>query len=149
MRLRTLWIGAAVIAAACGTQSANEAQQEAAEQRAENDNITVAGCLQPGEQGLADNSAGARTAEDVDRFMLTNATITAAGSSAEAGAATPLYVLEGKTDELRQHLGQQVEVSGEIDRNLLGKPETDSSGSPASQRIEVESVRMVAANCSR
>jgi hypothetical protein len=148
MRLRTLWIGAAVIAAACGTQSRNEAQQEAAEQRAENDNITVAGCLQPGEQGLGDNSA-ARTAEGVDRFMLTNATITAAGSSAEAGAATPLYILEGKTDELRQHLGQQVEVSGEIDRNLLGKPETDSSGSPASQRIEVESVRMVAANCPR
>jgi hypothetical protein len=155
MNTRTLWIGAAVLVLAAGCNR-NDSQTGSGSVLDRNDQlarITVTGCLQPGEQGLASRepNAAPRSAEGVDRFVLANATPSASSSpdasqpSASATAATgPLYILEGKTDELRQHVGQQVEVTG--------KPEDNTSSSsdpnqPNARRLEVESVRMIAANC--
>jgi hypothetical protein len=52
-----------------------------------------------------------------------------------------VYILEGKKDELRSHVGQRIEVTGKPDDN-------GSSDAPSAQRLEVESVRMLAQNCS-
>jgi hypothetical protein len=154
MKTGTLWIGAAmlVLAAGCNrserqTSSGSVLDRDSGRQA----RITVTGCLQPGEQGLASRepNAASRSAEDVDRFILANATPASASPSSDAStsatAATgPLYILEGKKDELRQHIGHQVEVTGQPEDNR--SPSSDPN-QPNAQRLEVESVRMIAANC--
>jgi hypothetical protein len=155
MNTRTLGIGAAVLIFAAGCNR-NDRQTSSGSVLDRNDRlarITVTGCLQPGEQGLASRepNAASRTAEGVDRFVLANATPSSASPSAasqpstSATAATgPLYVLEGKKDELRQHVGQQVEVTGKPEGNASSRSDPNQ---PNAQRLEVESVRMIAQNC--
>jgi hypothetical protein len=153
MNTRMLWSGAAVLvlAAGCNRQAGNGSVLD-------NDNdrqarITVTGCLQPGEQGLGSGepNSASRSSESIDRFILSNATpavppsdSSAAPSSSSATAATgPLYVLEGDKDTLRQHIGQQVEVTGKpADSGADANP-----NQPNAQRLDVESVRMIAQNC--
>jgi hypothetical protein len=157
MKTGTLWIAAAVLVLAAGCNR-NDRQTSSGSVLDRNTDrqasITLTGCLQPGEQGLASRepNAASRSAEGVDRFVLANATPPSASPSSDASqpstsatAATgPLYILEGKKDELRQHVGQQVEVTG--------KPADRASSSsdpnqPNAQYLEVESVRMIAQNC--
>jgi hypothetical protein len=124
--------------------------------------VTVAGCVQSAEQGLASNDK-----KDIDKFMLTNVASSAATAPAPAPsdqarsdqaprdasappaapAAAPsgtLYMLDGKTSELREHLNHQVEITGRVEN----KDAKDSS-SAADRRPElhVDSVRMIAASC--
>jgi hypothetical protein len=156
MKTGTLWIGTAMLVVAVGCNRTDRQASNGSVLNRDNDQakITVTGCLQAGEQGLGSRepNAASRSAEGVDRFMLANATPASSSRSSDASqpstsatASTgPLYILEGKKDELRTHVGQQVEISG--------KPERDRSSSsdanqPNAQRLEVESVRMIAANC--
>jgi hypothetical protein len=77
------------------------------------------------------------------------------------GAAGASYILDGKTSDLRNHVNHQVEITGRLDSSSS----TSSSGSTAgsttagtstsgshrssadSQKIQVESVKMIAATC--
>jgi len=122
MKTGTLWIGAAVLVLAAGCNRNDRQTSSGSVLDRNNDRqakITVTGCLQPGQQGLEPNAAS-RSAEGVDRFVLANATPSSAspssGASQPSTSATaaigPLYILDGKKDELRQHIGQQVEVTG-------------------------------------
>jgi len=163
MKTGTLWIGAAVLVLAAGCNRNDRQTSGGSVLDRDNDRqarITVSGCLQPGEQGLGSRepNAASRSAEGVDRFVLANATpastspsstgspsSTASESSTSATAATgPLYILEGKKDELRTHIGQQIEVTGKPDDNRSSRSDANQ---PNAQRLEVESVRMIAANC--
>jgi hypothetical protein len=133
MNTRTLWIGAAALVLAAGCNR-NDRTSIGAPGTGDQAKVTLTGCLQAGEQGLAQEPNAA------DRFVLANAMPPGSPSSASPDSTGPLYILEGKTDELRQHVGQQVEITGE--------PEDNSSDASANRRrIEVESVRMIAANC--
>ena len=154
MKTGTLWIAAAVLVLAAGCNRNDRQTSSGSVLDRNNDRqarITVTGCLQPGEQGL-EPSAASRSAEGVDRFVLANATPSSASPSSEASqpstAATaaigPLYILDGKKDELRQHIGQQVEVTGKPED---GVPSSSDPNQPNAQHLEVESVRMIAANC--
>ena len=143
----------AVVFAGCNARSGNA------------NKVTVAGCVQSAEQGLA---AGDK--KDIDRFMLTNAATSAAAAPAPAPdqarsdqarsdqappsnpAAPPvpttsstLYMLDGKASELREHLNHQVEITGRLDEAK------DSSSTTIDRRPElhVDSVRMIAANCNQ
>jgi hypothetical protein len=156
MKTGTLWIGAALLMLAAGCNR-NDGQTSSGSVLDRNNDrqarITVTGCLQPGEQGLASRepNAASRTGEGVDRFVLANATPPASPSadaprsSTSTSAATgPLYILEGKKDELRAHIGQQVEVTGKPEDNRSSSPDPNQ---PNAQRLDVESVRMIAQNC--
>lgn len=143
MRSGILSIGAAVLvfATGCNRSDADRSVLSTTQAR-----TTVTGCLQAGEQGLASRDPGApsRSAEGVDTFVLANAKMPASPANAPSGvgaSSAPLYVLNGKAEELRQFVGQQVEVTG--------SPEADStSNSPVNvHQLDVESVRMIAANC--
>ena len=145
MNTRTLWIGAVVLVLAAGCNRSNT-QTSNPQDGDQTSTITLTGCLQPGEQGLASRepNAASRSSEGVDQFVLANAKTPGSEAGAANDSTNPLYILEGKNDELRQHVGQQVEV--------IGKPQDSSaSASDSSQgntrRLEVESVRMIAANC--
>jgi hypothetical protein len=150
MNTRTLWIGAAVLvlAAGCNRNDSQSGIGSAGDDRQAS--ITVSGCLQPAEQGLGSRepNAASRSAEGVDRFVLAPVAQSPSSSSQPSASPTaatgPLYLLEGKHDELQTHVGQQIEVTG--------KPaENDRSASnpnqPDIQRLEVESVRMLAERC--
>lgn len=103
--------------------------------------ITVTGCLQAGEQGLGSQepNAAARSAEGVERFVLANAT---QSSASEIGSTNPMYLLEGQAAVLRTHVGQQVEITGQPE----GTYPSDGN-QPSAQRLQVESVRMIAQRC--
>ena len=58
-----------------------------------------------------------------------------------------MYMLDGKTDELRAHLNQQVEITGRIDDNTLRNP--SSSPPEPRQELNVESVRALATTCQK
>jgi hypothetical protein len=118
MKTATLLIAAAVLTVSCGRNDSQTSK------------MTLNGCLQAGEQGLAPNDA-ARPA-DADRFVLADS----------SNPAAPLYVLDGKADELRSLLGQQVEITGE----LKGGADA-ASANP--RNFDVDSVRMIAATCNR
>jgi hypothetical protein len=142
MNRRTLWIGAAVLVLAAGCNR-NDTDRRTGSVL-DNDRqarITVTGCLQAGEQGLGSRepNAAARSAEGVNRFVLANAT---QSSTSATGSTTPLYVLEGQANVLRTHVGQQVEVTGQTE----GTYPSDGN-QPAAQRLQVESVKMVARRC--
>lgn len=73
----------------------------------------------------------------------------APSDQAAAPAPAPtgtMYILDGKKSELREHLNQQVEVTGRLDR-----ADARNASAPADQRAElhVDSVRMIAATCNR
>jgi len=72
------------------------------------------------------------------------------------------YILEGRESELRQHANQLVEISGRIDNgssNSASSSPTETGSASASnrsqsnganaQRLQVESVRMIASTCSK
>jgi hypothetical protein len=150
MKTGTLWIGAAVLVLAAGCNRNDTSGSVLDGDGDRQASITVSGCLQPGEQGLGSGEPGAasRSAEGVDRFVLANTTppsADASQSSTSATAATgPLYILEGKTDELRQHVGQQVQITGQPADD---RPSSPDASQPYAQRLEVESVRMIAQSC--
>jgi hypothetical protein len=121
MKTRNLWIAAAALSAACSGMG-RQARD-----------ITVTGCLQPGEQGLASPppSDAPASPANIDRFVL---------ADANSGSAAPLYILEGKKDELRQHLSQQVEVTGK-----LADSSTSTTSNP--KRLDVDSVKVISPTC--
>ena len=146
MNTRTLWIGAAVLVLTAGCNRSNTQTSNPQDGDRQASTITLTGCLQPGEQGLASRepNAASRSSEGVDQFVLANAKTPGSEAGAANDSTNPLYILQGKNDELRQHVGQQVEV--------VGKPQDSSASAPDSspgntRRLEVESVRMIAANC--
>jgi hypothetical protein len=114
--------------------------------------ITVTGCLQAGEQGLGSRepNAAARSAEGVNQFVLANAMPASGSTSGDAskpsapgsGATGPLYILEGRANELRTHVGQQVEITGQPQES-----DPADANKPSAQRLEVESVRMISQRC--
>ena len=144
MNTRTLWMGAVVLvlAAGCNRNDATSAGAPDGNRQA-GSTITLTGCLQPGEQGLGREPNGAsRSSEGVDQFVLANAKTPGSPSASPNDAPAPLYVLDGEEGELRQHVGQQVEV--------VGKP-AEASSDPSqgnARRLDVESVRVIAERCS-
>jgi len=146
MSTRTLvWVAAAAISVVGCDRDGD---------RLANNEITVTGCLQPAEQGLAaEPNAAAPTAEGVDRFVLSNADAPAGSASAPGGSTSstePLYVLQGEEDELRKHAGHLVEVKGELedDDRIASSDRSDTTQTSANmRRLEVESVRMIAPSC--
>jgi hypothetical protein len=143
MRSGILSIGAAVLVFATGC-SRNDADRSVVSD--EQANMTITGCLQAGEQGLASRepNSASQSAEGIDRFVLANAKMPGSAANAPSNSATssaPLYVLEGKAEELRQFVGQQVEVTGTREAASPGDAPANT------QHLEVESVRMIATNC--
>ena len=126
MNTRTLWIGAVVLVLAAGCNRNDRQTSNPQDGDRQASTITLTGCLQPGEQGLASRepNAASRSSEGVDQFVLANAKTPAPSrrQGQRIDSTNPLYILEGKNDELRQHIGQQVEV--------VGKPQDSSASSP-------------------
>jgi hypothetical protein len=116
MKTRNLWIAAAALSAACGMGARD---------------VTVTGCLQSGEQGLASPSDAPASPENVNRFVL---------ADTSSASAAPLYVLEGKKEELRQHLSQQIEVKGRL-------ADTSTSTTSNPKRLDVNSVKVITETC--
>jgi hypothetical protein len=188
MKTPNIVIGAALAVALGSTAVAQQSSstQSDRDNRQGRNTITVTGCLQPAQAGLAGGTAGGGAASSTsrssdDRFILTNAMKSsgshsessspgaAAGASASRGTT---YALEGRTDDLRKHVNQQVEVTGRLasstsgsstrsgsaDRDTTQRSDKTAAGgdgasSPSAsgigQRIQVESVRQVSASCSR
>ena len=113
--------------------------------------ITVSGCLQSAEQGLGSRepNAASRSAEGVNRFVLAPAGTARLHPRTHPRlqliATGPLYLLEGKREELRTRVGQQIEVTGKPADN---DQSANDPNEPDTQRLEVESVRMLAERCS-
>ena len=150
-------IGTAALAVVCAGCNRPGRDQKAA------NTVTVTGCVQSAEQGLGSPSGDSKP----DKFMLTNASLASSGAAApaasdaaksdaprsdaapapQAAASGTMYMLDGKTDELRAALNQQVEITGKIDANTVRDP---SSASPEPrQEVNVESVRTIAPTCQR
>ena len=150
MNTRTLWIGAAVLVLAAGCNR-NDRQSSIGSDNDRQASITVSGCLQSAEQGLGSRepNAASRSAEGADRFVLAPVAQSSTSSSqppaSPTGATGPLYLLEGKHDELRTHVGQQIEVTGKPADN---DQSASNPNQPETQRLEVESLRMLAERCS-
>jgi hypothetical protein len=140
----------AVLAAGCNARSSAK--------------VTVAGCVQSAEQGLASSSdslvsstASSSSASPSDQAASDRARADQAppadasappappsdASAPAAPAATgSMYVLDGNKSELRDHLNQRVEITGRLDSDKSAK---DSSS--ARQELHVDSVRPLAGNC--
>jgi hypothetical protein len=84
---------------------------------------------------------------------------TGAAGSSTSGAS---YVLEGSTSDLSSHVGHEIEVRGKIDSSSTGSSygsgastgsaaagaTTGSASATSAQKLQVESVRMIASTCS-
>jgi hypothetical protein len=151
MKTQNIVIGAALAAALGSTAVAQQpsSTQSDRDTRQGRSTVTITGCLQPAQAGLAGGGAAgggaasstSRSSEG-DRFMLTNATMgsgsrsdsaapaagAGAGAGAAAGASTGTsYMLEGKTSDLRKHVNQQVEVTGRLDSAASGSTSGSST----------------------
>jgi hypothetical protein len=140
MKTRKLWIGAAMLVLAVACNRNDRTTSGFPENQQAGNTITMTGCLQPAEQGIG----GSASAEGVDRFVLANARMASPAAEPSAPAsdsATPLYVVEGDSSELRRHVSHEVELTGRIDDS------TDSS-SPNARRFKAESIKDLASTCS-
>ena len=150
MKIATLWISTAalVLTVACNR---NDGRTGSVLGNRDQAKMTLTGCLQSGEQGLASRepNSTSRSSEGADRFVLTNAKMPGSPSESPSASSSPatgsLYSLEGEKGELQQHVGQQVEV--------IGEPKTDSASTGDAtagnvRRFDVDSVRMIAEHCS-
>lgn len=151
MKTGTLCIGAAVLVLAAGcNRNDRTGSGSVLGRNNQQASITVSGCLQAAEQGLGarEPNAAARSAEGVNRFTLANATVSpspdAAQPSPSATASNPLFILEARANELRSHVGQQVEVTGTPIDDRSASADTNQ---PNAQRLRVESVRMINMRC--
>ena len=153
MKTGILCIGAAVCVVAAGCNRNDRTGSGSVLDRANGQqaSITVSGCLQAGEQGLGSRepNAASRSAEGVNRFVLANATSSASTPPSDASrpptsTTGPLYILEGRANELRTHVGQQVEVTGRPDDTRSSSADPNQ---PNAQILRVESVRMVNMRC--
>jgi len=147
---KTLWIGfICVLAIACSDKAAKNAQQSGADnQMTAQGGTTLIGCL-----ARADESSGSvgtsgsapppandasSSAPAADRFVLRQASPSASGSAGVGTSGSTLfYALDGDTADLRNHLGQKVEVNGRLEV-------TPPAGT---QRLFVTSIRTVADTC--
>jgi hypothetical protein len=142
---RGMWVGVAVVAAACGGGQKGEPQAGGAHGPT---GVLITGCLRPVDQAGA-AAVGTSGAAGPDRFML------AAATREGMGVGGSSYMLDGDAIELRQHLNQQVQVSGRVEDPQVPAGATPSSapaatvapGVSGAPRLRVESVRMVAAAC--
>src|SRR5205823_12270347 len=81
---------------------------------------------------------------------------TSSGTMSSGSGST--YTLVGKSDELSKHAGHKIEVTGRLDSSssssttggtTSGTTGTSSSSSMAAgQKLHVESIRMISADCS-
>ena len=147
MKTATLWIGTAalVLTVACNRNDAGKGSVLGGDRNQAK--MTLTGCLQSGEQGLASRepNSTSRSAEGADQFVLTNAKMPASPSASSPAASGSLYILEGEKAELQQHVGQQVEIVGEPKND---PPSTTDTNRPNVRRLDVDSVRMIAEHCS-
>lgn len=109
--------------------------------------VIVTGCIEKGDQATA--------------FILANATMGAAKPDTPGGAAATgttgvratRYTLVGKSDDVSKHEGHRVEITGTIAPaapSPSGAPSAQSgaqAAASAAQRLQVESIKMVAAEC--
>jgi hypothetical protein len=132
------------------------------------DTITVVGCLADNTAaGGATGTSGTTTpSAAAGKFVLNNATMGSASGSGTAGttgAGSPTsaaggsmgksYILDGTESDLKDHVGQKVEITGTLaDSSRSGASATPSapagSGSMASAaHLRVSSVKMIASSC--
>lgn len=150
------WAMVALAVASFGAQPA-QAQDQLGRERA----VKVSGCVAQAERtgSLTDdtgagnvpspNTAGveANSSEPVNAYILLDATpaADAGGVHREAGARTS-YALQGLASELATHRGHRVEIVGQL---LPRVPAVSGPKSPAAatQRIAVQTVKMLSARC--
>jgi hypothetical protein len=93
------------------------------------------------------NTAGveANSSEPVNAYILLDATPVADGAQRPAGERTS-YSLQGLASELANHRGHRVEIAGKL---LPDLPAVSGPKSPraAIQRIEVQTIKMLSAQC--
>jgi len=122
--------------------------------------ITVVGCVaravnngslsgSPGVPPASPNAAPtlANSSEPTGLLVLNNAVIQGVAKAADAsdGAGRPRsFELNGSTAELERQVGHRVEVSGTLRMSARG---TSAAVKTPVDRIEVASMRVVAANC--
>jgi hypothetical protein len=94
------------------------------------------------------NTAGveANSSEPVNAYILLDATpVVDGGAQREPGERTS-YSLQGLASELANHKGHRVEIAGQlVPRDPAGSP--PKSPASAIQRIAVQSIKMVSAQC--
>ncbi len=109
--------------------------------------ITVTGCLEKGDQA--------------SEFILANAAMAGVKPESPSPGAAPTgtagsrsrYSLVGKSDELTKHEGHRIEVTGMLagaassPSSRAQSPPSPQSGTQAAQRLQVDSVRMISADC--
>jgi hypothetical protein len=139
--------------------------------------IQVVGCVERAQRNgsLAGTGVGttaspntadreANSGELLDRFTLTAATPVAPVTSVtpvtpvpgergarSAAAELTTYALEGRDAELEAHAGHRVEVTGTIapPRSSAPRAADRAAAGAGIQRVQVESVKMVAATCAQ
>ena len=89
---------------------------------------------------------------------------TGAASSSSSASSGTTYALEGPASQFKDHVGHQVEITGRLnqssassssstsrdaDRDSTARDSARSSSSAPMSRFEVQSVKMIAASCSR
>ena len=175
---RNVWIGglAAIVLTYGGLAAAQTAGSATSDQKSSGSTMTITGCLaRADEAGGATGTTGSTAtppsssaSSSTDKFVLKNAKSGSSSPSSSTTTATPpsttgtsgsTYMLEGKTSDLKMHVGHQVEITGKLagDSSSTSRSSTSTSAAGATssssstmsgQKLEVESVRMIASTCS-
>ena len=197
--MKTMWIvGIAVCAMSAGaaaqntttpgSQSTPGSQTPGSTTPQSGSRISVIGCVQRADERNAtatgtSGAAGSSSSTAGDRFVLVNAHMGSAVST-KSGSSTPLatadsgssYLLSGNVSDLRNHVGQQVQVVGRLDPSPSGSAtrtgtstaatasgnatgttpateaqsnrSTTTSSAMSSQSLQVQFVTMISTTCS-
>src|SRR5262249_41328425 len=149
---RNVWIGGlAAIVLAYGGIGIAQTTGGTADQKSSGGTVTVSGCLaRADEAGGATGTTGTTAATPPsssassasDHYVLKNAKSGSSSPSSSTTTSTPspagtsgsTYMLEGKTSDLKSHVGEQVEISGKImnDSSSRSSSPTSAAGGTSS-----------------
>jgi hypothetical protein len=147
-------------AGAQNPQRPSDAQsQPAPTPRANNNKVTITGCVERASEGTTGTTGVAGTSATAGtKFMLTKATRSAAGEPAAAAAAGAAKAETGASyrlddaaeSKVSPHVGHKVEITGMVDNQGRAAGAASNSGGAATaapELLKVDAVKMIAATC--
>jgi hypothetical protein len=142
-------------AAPVGTagQRSTEQRSSTAAQRPAQEKVTISGCI----ENAPAPAGGAAASASGPKYLLSNAKMSSAASSAAVGtagtaSAATQYRLDGEDKTISPHVSHQVEITGTVQTSsasATGAANAAPGAAAAGPMLKVDSLKMVSATCQK
>ena len=136
-----------------GQRSTEQRPSTAAQRPAAQEKVTISGCI----ENAPAPAGGAAASASGPKYLLSNAKMSSAASSAAVGtagtaSAATQYRLDGEDKTISPHVSHQVEITGTVQTSsasATGAANAAPGAAAAGPMLKVDSLKMVSATCQK